>query len=76
MRVHEAVVHAGEKQSGISIHFVDEVYDNGEVIFQASCDLEKGETAELLSKKVQGLEHEHYSNIIADVLSSLPAILY
>jgi phosphoribosylglycinamide formyltransferase 1 len=52
------------------------VYDHGEVIFQASCDLEEGETAELLSKKVQGLEHEHYSNIIADVLSSLPAILY
>ena len=70
MRVHEAVIHAGEKQSGITIHFVDEVYDHGEIIFQASCDLVEGETTEQLSKKVLGLEHEHYSNIIAEVLSS------
>jgi phosphoribosylglycinamide formyltransferase 1 len=70
MRVHEAVVKAGEKQSGITIHFVDEVYDHGEVIFQATCDLEQGETAEQLSKKVQGLEHSHYCEIIANTLSS------
>ncbi len=70
MRVHEAVVSAGEKQSGITIHFVDEVYDHGEIIFQATCELEEGETAELLSKKVRGLEHKHYSKIIANVLSS------
>jgi phosphoribosylglycinamide formyltransferase 1 len=68
MRVHEAVVNAGEKQSGISIHFVDEVYDHGEIIFQATCDLEERETAELLSKKVQGLEHGHYCRVIADVV--------
>jgi phosphoribosylglycinamide formyltransferase 1 len=69
-RVHEAVVNAGEKQSGITIHFVDEVYDHGEIIFQASCDLDEGETAELLSKKVQGLEHEYYIKIIGDVVGS------
>jgi phosphoribosylglycinamide formyltransferase 1 len=68
MRVHEAVVSAGEKQSGITIHFVDEVYDHGEIIFQAVCDLEEGETAQSLSKKVQGLEHEHYSRVIGDVV--------
>jgi phosphoribosylglycinamide formyltransferase 1 len=68
MRVHEAVVSAGEKQSGITIHFVDEVYDHGEIIFQAICDLEQGETAEQLSKKVQGLEHAHYSKVIAGVV--------
>jgi phosphoribosylglycinamide formyltransferase 1 len=70
MRVHEAVVNAGEKQSGITIHFVDEVYDHGEIIFQATCNLEEGEIAEQLSKKVQYLEHEHYSKIIADTVSS------
>jgi phosphoribosylglycinamide formyltransferase 1 len=70
MRVHEAVVTACEKQSGITIHFVDEVYDHGEVIFQATCNLEEGETAELLSKKVQGLEHEYYSKIIAETIFS------
>jgi phosphoribosylglycinamide formyltransferase 1 len=70
MRVHEAVVNAGEKQSGMTIHFVDEVYDHGEVIFQASCDLEQGDTAEIVRKKVQALEHEHYSKIIANIVSS------
>jgi phosphoribosylglycinamide formyltransferase 1 len=70
MRVHEAVVNAGEKQSGITIHFVDEVYDHGEIIFQATCDLEEGTTAIKLAEKVLALEHEYYSNIIADVLNS------
>jgi phosphoribosylglycinamide formyltransferase 1 len=70
MRVHEAVVLAGEKQSGITIHFVDEVYDHGKIIFQASCDLEEGETAITLAEKVLMLEHEHYSKIIADTVGS------
>jgi phosphoribosylglycinamide formyltransferase 1 len=70
MRVHEAVVNAGEKQSGITIHFVDEVYDHGEIIFEASCNLEARETAESLAAKVLALEHEHFSKIIAGVLSS------
>jgi phosphoribosylglycinamide formyltransferase 1 len=70
MRVHEAVVNAGEKQSGITIHFVDEVYDHGEIIFQASCDLEEGETAEMVRKKVQALEHNNYGKIIAEVVSA------
>jgi formyltetrahydrofolate-dependent phosphoribosylglycinamide formyltransferase len=67
MRVHEAVINAGEKQSGITIHFVDEVYDHGEIIFQASCDLEEGETAIKLAEKVLVLEHACYSNVIAQV---------
>jgi phosphoribosylglycinamide formyltransferase-1 len=70
MRVHEAVVLAGEKQSGITIHFVDEVYDQGEIIFQASCDLDVGETAITLAEKVLMLEHEHYSKIISNTVDS------
>jgi phosphoribosylglycinamide formyltransferase 1 len=71
--VHEAVILAGEKQTGITIHFVDEVYDHGEIIFQATCDLEAGETTERLSTKVLALEHAHYSKIIADtVISQIP----
>jgi phosphoribosylglycinamide formyltransferase 1 len=69
--VHEAVILAGEKQSGITIHFVDEVYDHGEIIFQAGCNLEAGETAESLGKKVLALEHKHYSKIIAKAIVSL-----
>jgi phosphoribosylglycinamide formyltransferase 1 len=68
MRVHEAVVNAGEKQSGITIHFVDEVYDHGEIIFQDSCNLEEGETGTSLAEKVLVLEHEYYSKIIVDVV--------
>jgi phosphoribosylglycinamide formyltransferase 1 len=70
MRVHEAVVNAGEKQSGITIHFVDEVYDHGEIIFQANCDLEEKETASTLAEKVLALEHGNYGRVIADLLSS------
>jgi phosphoribosylglycinamide formyltransferase 1 len=70
MRVHEAVVLAGEKQSGITIHFVDEVYDHGKIIFQTMCDLEEGETFITLAEKVLALEHQNYSMVIADVVSS------
>ncbi len=71
--VHEAVLQAGEKQTGITIHYVDEVYDNGAIIFQTICYLEEGETLESLSKKVLALEHAHYSKIIADiVISQIP----
>ncbi len=73
MRVHEAVVAAGEKQSGITIHFVDEVYDNGKIIFQATCNLNENETGESLAKKVQELEYKYYSSIIVDtILSQIP----
>jgi formyltetrahydrofolate-dependent phosphoribosylglycinamide formyltransferase len=68
--VHEAVIAAGEKQSGITIHFVDEVYDHGKIIFQATCNVEEGETSTSLAKKVQALEYKYYSKIIADTLVS------
>ncbi len=70
MRVHEAVVMAGEEQSGITIHYVDEVYDHGRIIFQATCNLVTGETSTSLAKKVQALEYEYYSKIIAETLVS------
>lgn len=58
--VHEAVIAAGEKESGISIHYVDELYDHGQVILQAICAIEPGDTPESLAKKVQALEHRHF----------------
>ena len=54
-RVHEAVIAAGEKQSGISIHFVDEVFDHGKVIFQASCDVLPDDSASSLAERINGL---------------------
>jgi phosphoribosylglycinamide formyltransferase 1 len=70
MRVHEAVVLAAEKTSGITIHYVDEIYDNGKIIFQATCEIEEGETAESLAKKILALEHEHYAIVISQVFFS------
>ncbi len=58
-RVHEAVIAAGEKESGITIHYVSEKYDEGKVIFQAKCELSEGETAESLAQKIHQLEHKY-----------------
>ena len=58
--VHEAVIANKEKESGITIHYVDEVYDHGQIILQATCLVEEGETPESLAKKVQLLEHRHF----------------
>lgn len=69
--VHEAVIAAGEKESGISIHYVDELYDHGQLIFQARCTIEQGETADSLAQKIHTLEHEHYPMIAEKVISEL-----
>lgn len=62
--VHEAVVAAGEPESGITIHFVDDQYDHGQTLFQATCALEPGDTPESLARKIQVLEHRHYPEVI------------
>lgn len=62
--VHEAVIAAGEKETGISIHFVDELYDHGNIIFQARCAVSENDDADSLAKKVHALEHLHYPAVI------------
>lgn len=69
-KVHEAVINAKEKQSGITIHYVDELYDHGKIIFQTSCTVEANETPASLSKKIHQLEHEHYPTVIEEVVST------
>jgi phosphoribosylglycinamide formyltransferase-1 len=66
--VHEAVLAASEKETGITIHFVDEHYDHGAPIFQARVVVEAGDTPETLAKKVHLLEYEHFPRIIEEVL--------
>jgi formyltetrahydrofolate-dependent phosphoribosylglycinamide formyltransferase len=66
--VHEAVIANKEKQSGITIHYVDELYDHGAVIFQATCAVDENETPESLAQKIHMLEHKHYALVIADLL--------
>lgn len=66
--VHTAVLAAGEKESGITIHFVDEHYDHGDVIFQASCPVEPGDTPESLASRIHQLEHQHFPLIVEQVI--------
>jgi phosphoribosylglycinamide formyltransferase-1 len=72
MQVHEAVIQAGETESGITIHHVDEHYDEGDIIFQAKCPIEPGDTPEILAQKVHALEHRHFPKVIAELVSSEP----
>ena len=67
-RVHESVIAAGEKESGITIHYVDELYDHGEIIFQDTCTIDEQDTSESLAKKIHVLEHQHYPKVIADLI--------
>ena len=69
-KVHEAVIGAGELQTGITIHYVDEQYDRGDIIFQTACPVMEGDTPETLAKRVHQLEHLHYPVVIADLLGS------
>ncbi|AFK04793.1 phosphoribosylglycinamide formyltransferase [Emticicia oligotrophica DSM 17448] len=66
--VHEAVVAAHEKESGITIHYVNEHYDEGEVIFQAKCEVVPSDTPEDVAKKVQLLEHIHFPEVIEKLI--------
>lgn len=64
--VHEAVIAAREKESGITIHYVDDHYDNGDIIFQAKCEVEEKDTPETLAKKIQVLEHRYFPIVVAE----------
>ena len=70
-RVHEAVVMAGESESGITIHYIDEHYDEGSTVFQAKCPVLPGNTPADVAKKVHALEYEWFPKIIERVVNSL-----
>lgn len=64
MNVHNAVKHAGDTETGITIHAVDDNYDEGKIIFQASCPVHTGDTPEQIAEKVHALEYTHYPRVI------------
>lgn len=66
--VHKAVVANCETKSGITIHWVDEKYDSGSTIFQASCCVESDDTPESLAQRIHGLEHEHFPRVISETV--------
>lgn len=70
--VHEAVIAAAEERSGITVHLVNEHYDSGRILFQASCTIESGETPESLAAKIHLLEQAHFPKAIADYINSAP----
>lgn len=65
--VHEAVIEAGETESGITIHYIDENYDEGGIIFQATCPIVPSDTPDDLSSKVHQLEYEHFPKVIEQI---------
>ncbi len=64
--VHEAVIRNKEKESGITIHWVNKVYDDGQIIFQGKCKVDPEDTPDTLAAKVHRLEHAHYPVIIEE----------
>ena len=67
--VHQAVLEAKEKESGISIHLVNEKFDEGRILFQKSCKIDADETVESLSKKIHELEHQYYPRVIEAIIN-------
>jgi phosphoribosylglycinamide formyltransferase-1 len=69
--VHQAVIDSGDTRSGITIHHVNQAYDEGDIIFQAFCPVEKGDTPESLAARIHGLEYEHFPRVVERLLDQL-----
>lgn len=72
MHVHEAVIEAGETESGITIHWVNEHYDEGAIIAQERCVVLPADTSVDLAQRVQALEHTYYPRVIESLLGQIP----
>lgn len=68
-RVHEAVKDSGDKKSGITIHLVNENFDEGRIIFQAECTVDSADTPQSIAAKVHALEHLHYPRVLEEWVS-------
>jgi phosphoribosylglycinamide formyltransferase 1 len=71
MHVHEAVKTSGEKESGITIHFVNEHYDEGNIVFQATCPVLPTDSPSDIARKVQQLEHAHFPAVIETLANAI-----
>jgi len=68
-RVHKEVIKNGEKESGITIHYVNERYDEGSIIFQAKCDVYETDNVDDLAQRVHELEYQYYPEVIKKILT-------
>jgi len=66
--VHAAVLSAKEKESGITIHFVDEYYDNGKPVFQVTCPVYENDTTQTLAKRIHELEYAYFPKVIEELI--------
>jgi len=67
--VHQAILKANETETGITIHFVNEEFDKGEILFQAKCNITENDSIETLSSKIHDLEHEHLPLVVERFLN-------
>jgi len=70
-RVHRAVLDAGCSESGITVHYVNEHYDSGDIIFQAKCPVLPGDDVNSLAARVHGLEYVHYPRVIENLVEGM-----
>jgi phosphoribosylglycinamide formyltransferase-1 len=70
-RVHESVIASGERESGITIHLVNEHYDEGEHLFQACCPVLPEDTSETLAQRIHTLEHGHLPRVVEELIGTL-----
>lgn len=71
MYVHQAVLDSGDRESGISIHYVNEAYDEGAIIFQTKCEVLPDDTPESLAQRIHQLEYKHYPEVIERLVGEL-----
>ncbi len=71
MYVHQAVKEAKEKETGITIHYVNEKYDEGQIIFQISTPISPGDTPEGIAEKVHALEHQYYPKVVEELIQNI-----
>ncbi len=69
MNVHQAVIDSKSLLSGITIHYVNEKFDEGEIVFQAACHINKEDTAESLAQKIHELEYRYFPVVVEKVLT-------
>ncbi len=73
--VHQAIIARHEKESGITIHYVNRQYDKGDIIFQAKCKVDPADTPDTLAARVHALEYEHFPRVIEELVLKLPDLV-
>jgi phosphoribosylglycinamide formyltransferase-1 len=71
-KVHKAVIDNHESESGISIHYVNKLYDEGDIIFQARCKVEPSDTPDTLAARIHELEYKYFPKVIEDLIGKFP----